>query len=703
MKAMMMYPKYALSSLNHVACFMRHVRSVLFFSILFQAGSSAREIHVAKTGKDTNAGSKTAPYLTINKAAAEAMPGDVIMIHNGTYREWVKPARGGSSDAKRITYRAYPGHNPVIKGSEQITTWVKENGNVWRADIPNTFFGVDNPYILTMGTKNHTMSSGARLTGVFVLGGKTHHLGDVYLDGEAYSEKFNRAAVDSASKTWYTEQSGGNTKIWANFGGADPNTRLAEILVRECVFAPITPNLNYITVDGLTLQQAACGWAENNSYQSALMKTKGGHSWIIQRCLISDARCSGISSATHRNDNSDITITGRHIVRNNTIERCGEGGISGMFGWSGSIIEGNLIQNINPKREFGGYEGGGIKVHNSSDLLIQNNIIRNIFFLTGNAPGIWVDWRNQGVRITGNVIYGISGPDAIFLEMNRGVILMDNNVIIDDPVRFGAERTVFAHNLLVNAGHAVFSDNTRTLDYYKPHTLNTVGTPASPIVKLDARDYNNIILNKGLTAGTSGYKADFNVYYNGAKKLPGHDAKSMVEPGFNAAFQRTDLDNGVTIRFNASSAPSTMACPPITYDFIGAFNYPNDMKQGMEDRDGEKIHLNKDMLGNARSKTRPMAGPFENLQVGQNTFTLHAGRTAAAGPSASAHSGGTPRTWTSADGKKTFKGELIDYNPETGKVTVDIEGKQVTFQEQMLSAGDISYLKNGQTMPVTNP
>ena len=54
------------------------------------------------------------------------------------------------------------------------------------------------------------------------------------------------------------------------------------------------------------------------------------------------------------------------------------------------------------------------------------------------------------------------------------------------------------------------------------------------------------------------------------------------------------------------------------------------------------------------------------------------------------------RTWTSADGKSTFEGELIEYHAKTGQVTVNRGGKTVTFKEQMLSAGDIAFLKNGK-------
>jgi hypothetical protein len=57
------------------------------------------------------------------------------------------------------------------------------------------------------------------------------------------------------------------------------------------------------------------------------------------------------------------------------------------------------------------------------------------------------------------------------------------------------------------------------------------------------------------------------------------------------------------------------------------------------------------------------------------------------------------RTWTSADGKSTFEGELIAYNAATGEVTVDRGGKKMTFKQQVLSAGDIEFLKNAKAAP----
>ncbi|MBE3096258.1 MAG: DUF1565 domain-containing protein, partial [Planctomycetes bacterium] len=94
--------------------------------LLGAAAVSAREIHVAKMGDDAAAGDQARPYLTLSKAAAAAQPGDTVTVHAGTYREWVKPARGGTSEQSRITYRAASGEEVLLKGSERITSWALE-------------------------------------------------------------------------------------------------------------------------------------------------------------------------------------------------------------------------------------------------------------------------------------------------------------------------------------------------------------------------------------------------------------------------------------------------------------------------------------------------------------------------------------------------------------------------------------------------
>jgi hypothetical protein len=51
------------------------------------------------------------------------------------------------------------------------------------------------------------------------------------------------------------------------------------------------------------------------------------------------------------------------------------------------------------------------------------------------------------------------------------------------------------------------------------------------------------------------------------------------------------------------------------------------------------------------------------------------------------------RTWTSADGTKTFEGELTSYDPATGMVGVKLaNGKELKFAQKVLSEADITFL-----------
>ena len=52
------------------------------------------------------------------------------------------------------------------------------------------------------------------------------------------------------------------------------------------------------------------------------------------------------------------------------------------------------------------------------------------------------------------------------------------------------------------------------------------------------------------------------------------------------------------------------------------------------------------------------------------------------------------RTWTSSDGAKTFVGELLSYDPDTGAVGVTLaSGKKLTFTQDKLSEADVAFLK----------
>src|SRR6185437_14074015 len=69
---------------------------------------------------DNGPGDKARPFRTISKAAQVLQPGERVVIAAGTYRECVRPARGGSGPGQMIIYEAAPGAKVYIKGSEVL-------------------------------------------------------------------------------------------------------------------------------------------------------------------------------------------------------------------------------------------------------------------------------------------------------------------------------------------------------------------------------------------------------------------------------------------------------------------------------------------------------------------------------------------------------------------------------------------------------
>jgi hypothetical protein len=563
---------------------------------------SAREIHVAKTGSDSASGSQADPFLTINKAASVAQPSDTVTVHAGTYREWVKPPRGGTGENSRITYRDAKGEKVFIKGSERITTWIHQDGGVWQVELPNTFFGDYNPYALNV-------------SGGWLNYGNWHHRGDVYLNGEAFYEKQTAEEVTQAEQSWHCRINGGKTIILANFGKASPNEELAEINVRESIFMPEITGLKYITVDGFNFTHAASNWAPPGlELQMGAVGTRMGKHWIIQNCTITNARCVGIILGHAPGvDYRDIDAFGDHIIRNNTIRRCGQAGIAGQKGATRSVISGNFIEDTNYRKEFGGWETAAIKFHNSVDTVISGNLIRGVFHQQQGAFGIWMDYANQGIRITGNVIYDTQAA-TVFLEMDHGPTLVDNNILIGKDIRSNSEATVFAHNLFVDCGYQYSPDTRRRSAYYTPHTTKAVGTKTG--TAQDDRWFNNIFVRKGLddVKNAPGYVSDYNIFLEGARKSSFGDEHSTVEP-FVTGFACESRPLGATIRFSMNDAFSKLKCPWVDAELVGIF--PT-VGQTIEDRYGNPVRVDTDINGN--KFTEPVVGPLADIKQGKNTF-----------------------------------------------------------------------------------
>ncbi|MFY0654045.1 MAG: right-handed parallel beta-helix repeat-containing protein [Cyclobacteriaceae bacterium] len=96
------------------------------------SNSSSEIYHVSKEGADSNSGSESSPFLTLVKAAEILKPGDVCIVHAGTYRECFTPKSNGTS-VKPIVLMAGKGEKVVISGMETLNDWEEDDNGVFKA------------------------------------------------------------------------------------------------------------------------------------------------------------------------------------------------------------------------------------------------------------------------------------------------------------------------------------------------------------------------------------------------------------------------------------------------------------------------------------------------------------------------------------------------------------------------------------------
>jgi hypothetical protein len=632
--------------------------------------------YVKKNGSDTNAGTEEQPFLSIGAAALAARAGDTVLVHEGEYREWVKPPEGGRSNVRRITYQAAPGERVVIKGSERVQNWECLEGTVWKAVLPNALFGAWNPYAeIIVGDWLLTPE------------GRFAHLGDVYLNGKSFyeAESFDAlknpvvrttildnwtneiVPVPDAEQTkylWYAVVDAENTTLYANFHGSDPNRELVEINVRKCCFYPDKTGLNYLTVSGFELAHAATPWAPPTGDQPGLIGPHWSKGWIIENNIIHDAKCSAVSIGkeagtgdnyrTFRKDKpgyqyqlesvfaarkigwSKETI-GSHVIRDNVIYDCGQNGIVGHLGCVFSEITRNHIYNIALKREFYGHEIAGIKLHAAIDVQIRNNHIHDC------SLGAWLDWQAQGTRVSKNLFY--ANNRDLFVEVSHGPYVVDYNIFgskyaLDNRAQGGA----YVGNLF--AGKIVPEKVlNRATPYHAPHSTDVTGY--AMVYGGDDRFYQNLFVG-GQTAavcGTAvfdGYTTSLgeyldevdrhipgdleifeqaeqpvyisgNAYFNGAKAFARESEKTELT-AFDAGFALEADPDGIYLRITLPEVFAEYSYVPYDTQSLGSVRI---VDADFENPDGSPLQLNSDYLGTAFSQAF-VPGPIVGLKPGRN-------------------------------------------------------------------------------------
>jgi alpha-N-arabinofuranosidase len=440
----------------------------------------------------------------------------------------------------------------------------------------------------------------------------------------------------SGVRLWYACVDQIHTTLWAQFKDINPKEEDVEINVRQSVFYPDKPGRNYITVRGFTMMHAATNWAPPTAEQIGLIGTHWSKGWIIEDNDIRYSTCTGVTLGKHGDEYDNTSANsadgyvktieratqdhgwsretiGHHMVRHNHISQCEQAGIVGSLGAVFSTITHNEIHDIHVRQLFTGAEMAGIKFHGAIDTEISHNHIYR------TNRGIWLDWMSQGTRVTGNLLHDNGPSEDIFVEVNHGPFVADNNLLLS-PISLlvNSQGCAYVHNLI--AGRVcVMTGEDRKTPYLKPHSTEVAGLAAN--LSGDERYYNNLIVNKGLAEYDPVKLPMFmgkNVYLNGAKPSQ-HESEPLVLPAVDPGIKLVEQSDGMYLHIDYDRVWTQPMRPLVTTELLGKAKTPDLPYMNC---DGAPLNIDKDYFGEKRDPKNPSVGPFENSGYGRQILKV---------------------------------------------------------------------------------
>jgi len=621
-------------------------------------------LHVSQSASVGGNGSEERPFSRIQEAADQAVPGDIVRVQPGLYREWVRPLRGGE-EGRPIVYES-AGEGVILSGAEPVTGWARRQDGLWVLTLPDEFFG-----------EFHSLRR-SREGDWFHPKGREHWLGELFLSGRRIPDLGGEEEVMRTPGSWTRILREGCVDLLLH---VEEEPEQAELSLRPACFYPEKTGLNYMTVRGFEMCHACPPWAPPTAQQMGMLGPNWSKGWIIEDCHFHDVSGCAVSlglpsgfgdnewtrdgkkhgSQRQRemvfralNAGWSFATVGSHHVRNCRIHDCGQAGIVGHLGGIGCVIQGNHISHVFQDRPFAGHEMSGIKLHAALDTVIDGNRIHDC------CRGIWLDWQAQGTRVTGNVFWKNDWED-LYSEVNHGPLLVDHNVFLS-PVVFSdcSQGLAFVHNLVGGQLMQLPIPN-RFTPYHVPHSTAVAGVMTIP--GGDARFLNNLFLsspeleqetkssaedeNKDLRAmprikdhGTAVYDrypgpeeewrplgGNVNDYaairhpvfcsgnlYTGKAQPHRCEGQAKSYPDWNPRLQF----EGDRLMFELPEQESFRTYPPVDSGELGECLQA---EMGFEAPDGQPWDLKQDVNGTPRGDV-VAPGPWENLCSGSNRFTL---------------------------------------------------------------------------------
>ncbi len=480
---------------------------ILFACVSVASAQPNGSYYVATTGNDSNSGTQSAPWKTIQHAADTAHAGSTVYARAGTYEELVRINVSGNPNDGFITFRSYPGEIAVLDATRftpedrqgvltiQNQSYVRIEGfeirnfrtaehrlapmgiNVIGSgshiellnnnvhDIQQTFPGRDRPGsggngfgIAVYGTNATTP-----ITELIIDGNEVHHL----KTGSSESLVVN-GNVTNFRITHNTVHDNNNIGIDViGFERTAPDPAVDQ--ARDGV---VSHNLVYnITSRGNP--------AYGNDQSSDGIYVDGGTRILIEQNTLHDVDF-GIELASEHKDRATSYI----IARNNLIYHCHTAGVSigGYAPDRGHTEHSNVINNTLYENDTSSTGSGEFQMQwNMSDNVFANNIVYAGPHCLISVTKTEVNKSQPPALIDHNLYYCTAGAEASTWAEVSGTITGFNNYVQstgnDQHSRFLDPHFVdaAAHNFHLQSGSPALAAG--TIDELAVGELDLDGSP----------------------------------------------------------------------------------------------------------------------------------------------------------------------------------------------------------------------------------
>ena len=395
-----------MTSLGKLCCVSVVLTSV---SLVAQSGST---FYVSKSGSDSNSGSVTAPWLTIQHAANSVSAGATVYVEAGTYNESVTfPASGTASNY--IAFESYPGQTAVIDGTgvSCCTSNPASSGNETQGLINI----VNQSYITVSGfeIRNYTTSK-AVLTpaGIWVTGAGSgvQLLNNLVHNITTTSEKNGNAfgiAVYGTSSTPMTNLTISGNQVYDLKTGESESVNVDGNVTYFSITNNVVHDNDNIGIDAIGFEgvgptgsdQARYGEISGNMvYNISAIKNPGegdeydadglycdGCAYVIfERNLVHNCDLNMEAASEHKgHDSSYVTIRNNVFYDANTVG-ISIGGYANTVGGSDHVvIVNNTLYNNNTQNQGAEFQ---IQHHSGS---ASGNVFENNIVYTG-TQNVWI-------------------------------------------------------------------------------------------------------------------------------------------------------------------------------------------------------------------------------------------------------------------------------------------------------------------------